>query len=256
MLQLEELRDRGWVGVDAHVTSTLANKQYCRRGIDNRRDYVEVFLKFDDLPHVQQLPSDQVHAFYQCPLQGYEVPAGRKAAWYQAVLANGGALPDDVPERGGPIVCPPPAAVAPAPLQDADIVQGDDEVLENDEDDASSSTSSSSSSSSSQRGACEADDDEVVHPGDEERWPAFIEGCRVRVERRAEHHRLIVRCPHHANCTKRRNIGPPRRMQLGRREPVAFLGAWLSLGHNHGQGCHPNPTSPEMRAWLDANPDV
>ena len=61
----------------------------------------------------------------------------------------------------------------------------------------------------------------------------------------------IMACPHHANCEKRRGLGPRNIAQFGPLEPLAFLMAWRdqhlgadsdAKGHNRS-----HPTSAAVR---------
>ncbi len=63
-----------------------------------------------------------------------------------------------------------------------------------------------------------------------------VDGVPVRVDEhigvRDAYRRLVVKCPWHPNCTRRRNTGARQTERLGELEPLWYLGAWLSRGQN------------------------
>ena len=63
-----------------------------------------------------------------------------------------------------------------------------------------------------------------------------VDGVPVRVDEhigvRDAYRRLVVKCPWHPNCTRRRNTGARQTERLGELEPLWYLGAWLSSGQN------------------------
>ena len=113
----------------------------------------------------------------------------------------------------------------------------------------SSSTASSSSGSA----------DDVVQAPVAHDWLATLLGCKLRFEDRTHasghYARLIITCPHHDDCHKRRNVGRRQCLNYGRREPLAFLAAWVQSGpvcHNAAQHRTHVPTLEQQRAWLAA----
>ncbi len=104
--------------------------------------------------------------------------------------------------------------------------------------------------------------DDAFQPEDAaalELWPDIIDGAVIRQDRHAAGyiHRLVCECTHHANCARRRQTGERQRQDFGKLGPIAYLGAWHSLGRTSGVERHSSrgfqPTLAEQRAWLDAH---
>ncbi len=99
--------------------------------------------------------------------------------------------------------------------------------------DSPSVMSSSSGTSDSSRVVADMDEECDV-------WPIAVLGCALRFEdhddgckagaKHQKYKRLEVRCPHHKDCGRFRNCHAKQMRRHGKKEPVAFLGAWVQAG--------------------------
>lgn len=73
--------------------------------------------------------------------------------------------------------------------------------------------------------------------------------------------RLIIYCDGfgHVNCRKHRSISVNHMKSFGKYEPLGFLAAWYKNGGDHltaQSHIAGIPTLPQVKAWMDANPDL
>jgi len=104
LFMLEKLRELGWVGRPGVVHHTRASRQLSHDQVQTRTPYVRVLLRWEALPHIANMRSDQVKGYYECLLLGLAVPEGQRAAYYARVLLAGEVLPLDDMDRGSDIV--------------------------------------------------------------------------------------------------------------------------------------------------------
>ena len=90
-------------------------------------------------------------------------------------------------------------------------------------------------------------------------YPSEILGVRVHrdsyVSPGKRYFRLIVNCPYHAGCAKRRNCGARQIARFGDQEPVAFLACWLQQGaHLDNKDAHKafRPSLAQMQVYIAA----
>ena len=123
---------------------------------------------------------------------------------------------------------------------------------------ARAASSPVSSSSTPPRSSEENEVEGVDELAGAQTWPSAIEGGRLTIEDRTHlpggYHRLVVKCPWHVACMKRRNTNLCS--SLGVREPLAFLAVWVQAGEGLSSGDHRRhlPSMAEQRRWLEANP--
>jgi hypothetical protein len=114
----------------------------------------------------------------------------------------------------------------------------------------SSSSSTSSSSSSKSQSTVSIDGKDAV------RYPKFIFGRRVRVERHAASSDAGLRmsCPHHGGqCRKFRGLKQDL-LIFGTEAPVIFLKTWCAYAKDYDLKSHKswNPTTKQMREYVES----
>ncbi len=72
-------------------------------------------------------------------------------------------------------------------------------------------------------------------------------------DRPGAYRRLLVVCPLHEQCSKRRNTGAAQCRNFGHHEPLWFVGAWLRGGQSRDRGGHRAfvPSLADVRAFGD-----
>jgi len=276
---LQALRGRGWAATEGTVVHTQASRVMSVSNAAHRSPYFQVLLQWEQLPWLDRMRSDLVLDYYRCVLKGYQVPPGRLAAWYASVLANEGDMLAIVAEADDAVV---QEATPKRARQDRDVAQPSDSGVRrlpqprrrpiaaggqqgsssssssggNGSESSSSSSSGGNSSSSSSGGNSSSSSTAVQEAPDAQAWPAAIEGQRVTVEARAQYSRIIVSCPHHPGCKRKRNTGLAQRQELGDRGPVAFLATWILAGEHLSKEAHQalKPVIADQKLWLERNP--
>ena len=288
LLLIEWLRDNGWESHEGKVVHTAESRMFDIRNSVGKRSYFQVLRRWDELrERIGRMTSTEPVAFYMCWLRGIEVPGGFSAAYYKQRLqgtspeevvaaASRDFDPDLIAPRGpaiedGPEFVQPQRDDVVVPYENADdALSCDDVVLPASSAPSQSSTSSSSSSSDSSGSAVEEEhgesssavEDDLVEPEPPVVWPAYIEGQRVTHETNDIHgyDRLLVRCPCHPGCSKRRETTARLLPGTGPRECVGFLACWVLAAPHCAEHEHRSrqwrPDEDALREWLAANPEV
>ena len=105
-------------------------------------------------------------------------------------------------------------------------------MIDDDDDDGDSSSSSNSSADDVPAPV----DAAVVQDGEVGGWPTIIEGNPVEVQGDVPNQRLVIRCPHHANCCRGIPIGTTQSFHP--LEVHAFLALWARAGDGMNKAGH------------------
>jgi hypothetical protein len=254
LLKLERLREAGWETRESLVVHTRDTRLIDVRSFRPGSRYLDVLLKWGDLPAVTNMRSDEPAAYYECLLAGHVVPGRKKAAWYRRILAGNAGDDASEAEEGGVVVAPP----------SGEGLSDEGDVSENVVEPADNVGASSASSSSSSSGSSTSSSDEseassvVMEAAAAETFPVAIDGAPVHTEHRfGQYHRLIMVCQHHERCFKKRNtnlLNAPC-ADLGHWEAISYLAVWhqagLGITREAHRGIKPSPAS--QRAWAAAH---